>query len=423
MHLSFKRTPLWHQPAFIKLWMGQTISLFGSAITTLALPLTAISILHASAQQMGFLFAFSQVPPLLFGLIIGAWVDRIHRRPLLMIADIGRALLLTLVPLTSILHLLRIEILYVVSFLAATLSVIFTIASRSFLPSLLQRKHLIEGNIALQLSQSAAQIVGQNLAGALIQLFTAPLAIIVDSLSFILSVLFVWRIRGTEPPIQKHQQHLWREIREGLQIVISHPILRVIAASNGTANIFWGAQLAILMLYMTRQLTINAIWLGIIYACGNIGFLLGTLLAKHVVRWWGLGPALILTPLVSIFGAVLIPIAHGSLIEIVITLSTAQLLTVAPLIIYHIHEVSLRQVITPNEMQGRVNATMQVISWATTPIGALLGGWLGENIGLRPTLFIIAGGLILAQPWLLFSPLRTLRTLPVIIEGDASPQF
>jgi MFS family permease len=208
MHLSFKRTALWHQPDFIRLWMGQTISLFGSAITTLTLPLTAISILHASAQQMGFLFALSQTPPLLFGLIVGAWVDRIHRRPLLMIADLGRAILLMLIPLVSILHLLRIEILYAVSFLAATLSVVFTIASRSFLPSLIQREHMIEGNSALQLSQSAAQIVGPNLAGTLIQLITAPLAIIGDSLSFILSVLFVWRIRGIEPPVQKRQQRL-----------------------------------------------------------------------------------------------------------------------------------------------------------------------------------------------------------------------
>jgi MFS family permease len=416
MRIPIKRTILWQQPDFIKLWTGQTISLLGSAITTLALPLTAISILHADAQQMGFLFALSQIPPLLFGLIVGAWVDRIHRRPLLILADLGRAILLVLIPLASILHLLHIEVLYTVSFLTATLSVIFTIASRSFLPSLVQNEHLIEGNSALQLSQSAAQIVGPNLAGTLIQLVTAPMAILGDSLSFILSVLFVWRIRGVEQPIQKHQQHLWREIGEGLRAVMNNPILRALAASNGTANIFWGAQLAILLLYMTRQLGINAIWLGIIYTSGNVGFLLGTLLAKRVVRYCGLGPALILTPLVSIIGAFLIPLAHGSLVAIIITLIIAQLLMVGPLIIYHIHEISLRQIITPNEMQGRINATMQVISWATTPVGALLGGWLGESIGLRPTLFIVAGGLILAQPWLLFSPLRGLRTLPTVTE-------
>ena len=415
MRFSLKRTSLWRQNGFIKLWTGQTISLFGSAITTLALPLTAITILHATTFQMGLLLALGQISPLLFGFVVGAWVDRLRRRPLLLIADLGRVLLLGLIPLMSLLHLLRIEVLYLVSFFMGVLTVIFTIASTSFLPSLVERKHLVEGNTALQLSQSAAQIIGPNLAGVLIQLVTAPVAIIGDCLSFFLSAFFIWRIDGgeTEAVSPTSRQNLWVEIRAGLRSVVRNPILRALATANGVANIFWGVQLSLLLVYMTRELEINALWIGIIYACGNVGFLVGTLLAKRVVQWWGLGSSLIGASLLSIIGALLVPLAHGSLLEVALLLASAQFLTVCPLIIYHIHEVSLRQMITPNHMQGRVNATMQVISWATTPLGALVGGWLGESIGVRSTLFVVVAGLLFAQPWLWFSPLRALRTLSI----------
>lgn len=415
MIFSQKRTGLWSQSNFLKLWTGRTISLFGTAITTLALPLTAITILHATTFQMGVLLALGQVPQLLFGLVIGAWVDRLSRRPLLLVADLGRALLLGIIPLLSLLHFLRLEVLYLISFFVGLLSVIFTIASTSYLPSLVERKHLVDGNSALQLSQSAAQIVGPNLAGVLIQLVTAPVAIIGDSISFFLSALCIWHIRTeqSETISSASRQHLWVEISVGLRSVVRNPILRALATANGVANIFWGVQLSLLLVYMSRELGINAVWIGIIYACGNVGFLAGTLLAKRAARWWGLGSSLIGASLLSTIGALLVPLAHGSLLEVALLLACAQFLTVCPLIIYHIHEVSLRQAITPHHMQGRVNATIQVLSWATTPLGTLIGGWLGESIGIRSTLFIVVAGLLFAQPWLWFSPLRTLRTLPV----------
>ncbi|GHO82196.1 MFS transporter [Dictyobacter formicarum] len=415
MGFSRKGMSLWLQSNFLKLWTGRTISLFGSAITTLALPLTAITMLHATAFQMGLLLALGQMPQLLFGFVVGAWVDRLRRRPLLLVADLGRALLLGLIPLLSLLHLLGIEVLYLVSFSTGLLTVIFTIASTSLLPSLVEREHMVEANTALQVSQSAAQIVGPNLAGILIQLVTAPVAVIGDSLSFFLSALFIWRIRGGEtaggsPP---SRQNLWVEIGVGLRSVVGNPILRALATANGVANIFWGAQLSILLVYMSGVLKINSVWIGIIYACGNVGFLAGTLLAKRMMQRCGLGLSLIGASLLSIIGALLVPLAHGSLLEVAFLLASAQFLTVCPLIIYHIHEVSLRQAITPNYLQGRVNATMQVMSWATTPLGALLGGWLGESIGVRSTLFVVVIGLLLAQPWLWFSPVRTLHALPI----------
>ncbi|GLV55909.1 MFS transporter [Dictyobacter sp. S3.2.2.5] len=402
------------QRNFLNLWIARTISLFGSAITTLALPLTAISILHATPFQMGLLFALGQIPQLLFGFVVGVWVDRVRRRPLLLLADLGRTMLLALIPLLSLLHALKIESLYVLNFFLGVLSVIFTIASTSFLPSLVEREDLVEANTALQVSQSGAQIAGPSLAGICIQLVTAPVAIIGDSLSFFLSALFIWRIgrkRGDDIPLAS-RQNLWEQVRVGLDAVVKNPFLRALAMANGVANIFWGAQLSLLLVYMTDVLKINSLWIGIIYACGNGGFLVGTLLAKRALQWWGLGWSLCAVPLLSIGGAFLVPVAHGSLLEVALILACAQFLTVCPLIIYHIHEVSLRQSITPDTLQGRVNATMQVVSWATTPLGALLGGWLGGQIGIRSTLFLIVGGLLFAQLWLWFSPVRTLRTLP-----------
>jgi hypothetical protein len=337
----------------------------------------------------------------------------LRRRPLLIIADLGRATLLALIPLLSLLHLLRLEILYLVSFLVGMLNVLFGVAASAFLPSLIPQKQLIEGNSHLQLSRSTTQIVGPNLAGALLLFITAPIAIAGDALSFLCSALCLALINDREHKQKSlSRPDIWKEIGSGLQIVMGHPILRALAASNFTANIFWSAQTAMLLLYMTREVGLPAALIGLIFAAGNVGLLVGTVLAIYIVRWLGLGLTLILAPLVSYLGAFLIPLASRSLPMAVGLLIAAQFLILAPLIIYEINQVSLRQICTPEHLQGRVSATMQCISWATVPLGGLLGGWLGEVVGLRPALVIVSIGLWCALPWLICSPLRRLRTLP-----------
>lgn len=297
--------------------------------------------------------------------------------------------------------MLNMTLLYAINFLVGIFLVIFTVAFRSYLPALVSRETLVEGNSALQFSQSATQIMGPSIAGVLVQLVTAPLAILGDSLSFFIATVFIWFTHGNEQA--RHQQNTRRsiqaEIGEGLQVVFKDAILRAIALSNGTANIFWGAQLSILLLYMTTQMGNNAIYVSAIYTCGNIGFLIGTFLARRIARQWGIGHILLLMPIISTIGALLIPLATGSLNLIMIMLAIAQFLTVCPLIIYHIHEISLRQALVTDNLQGRVNATMQVISWSTTSLGALLGGWLGTTIGLRSTLFLIVPGLLISNIW------------------------
>lgn len=396
----------------MKLWMAQTISLLGSAITTLALPLIAITLLQASAAQMGILFALGQISPLLVGLFIGVWVDRLPRRPLLIIADLGRAMLLALIPLLSLLHLLQLEMLYLISFLVGMLNVLFGVAASAFLPSLISQEQLVEGNSHLQLSRSATQIAGPNLAGGLLQIVAAPVAIIGDVFSFLCSAWCLSLIKEREHgQISSARSSVWKEIGIGLRVVIHHPILRALAASNLTANVFWSAQTALLLLYMTREIGLPASLIGLIFAAGNVGLLVGTVLARRIVRWIGLGPTLIFAPLVSYLGALLIPLASRPLSLATGLLIAAQFFILAPLIIYEINQVSLRQGCTPEHQQGRVSATMQCISWATVPLGGLLGGWLGEVIGLRTALMVVIIGLWCALPWLVWSPLRTMRVL------------
>lgn len=354
-----RRDGLWRHPDFLTLWIGQTVSLFGSAVTTLALPLTAVTFLHATPGQMGLLSAIGQLPILLFGLPAGAWVDRVRRRPLLIAANLGRALLLGLIPLAASLHALRLELLYVVGFFVGILSLVFNVAYTSFLPSLISREHLMEGNSKLQLSGSAARIAGPNLAGMLVQLVIAPIAIVADALSFLFAAGCIAAIRRAEttPTPHDRRRHLWGEIGDGLRLVLGNPWQRAIAGANGTANLFWGAQLAILILYMTRQVGVDPAAIGLIYACGNVGLVSGTLLAKRVVRRLGLGPALIATAFASAIGALLVPLAPHAHVGAAV-LAVAQFLTVGPLIIYQINVTSLQQAITPDHLQGRVHATM-----------------------------------------------------------------
>jgi MFS family permease len=261
-----QRTALWRHPDFSKLWVGQTISPFGSEVTSLALPLTAVLVLHATPAQMGFLAAAVYAPGLLVSLFAGVWVDRVRRRPLLIGADVSRALLLALIPVAALLHLMRIEQLYVVSFAVGVLTTLFTVAYQSFLPAVVSTDRLADANSKLTASASLAQIAGPALAGALVQLVTAPLAILVDALSFLASALFLARMRITDEGPGRHgpRKDIWREMGDGLCLTFGQPLLRTFAVSAGTNNLFGTLFSAVLVLYVTRRLGIGPAVLGVI---------------------------------------------------------------------------------------------------------------------------------------------------------------
>jgi MFS family permease len=393
MRIQF--TGLWRHPDFMKLWTGQTISLIGSQVTFLALPLTAVLVLNATPTQMGILTAAGAIPSLLVGLFAGVWVDRHRRQPILIAADLGRAALLLLIPIAALQGLLRIEYLYIVAFLVGTLGLFFEVAHHSFLPSLVGREQLVEGNSKLEISDSVAEIVGPGLAGGLVQLVTAPIAIAVDAISFLISALFLGLIRTPEPAPKPtdERQNVFMQVGKGLGLVSGNALLRAIAGSMSTVHLFNAVLEAVFVLYLTRELGIGP------------GML-------------GLGSSIIGGLLLVGLSDLLIPLLSGSVAVVVkiLVLIAAQFFFGLGLTIFNIGQVSVRQTVTPDHLQGRMNATMGFIAAGSVPLGGLLGGGLGEMVGLRPTLALAALGEMLAVLWLILSPMRSLYEQPALME-------
>ncbi len=410
-------TGLWRHPDFVRLWLGRTVSRFGSHIGGTALSLTAVLALRATPAQMGLLAALESAPLLAVGLVAGVWVDRLRRRPIMLAADFGRAALLTSIPLAALLGRLRMEHLYVVAALAGLLTVFFDVADQSLLPTLVPPERLAEGNGKLAASDSLAEIGGQAMAGGLVQLLGGPAAILVDAASFLCSALCVGSIRAPEPPVSTGRGHgLWREIIAGLRVALGHPLLRALAGSAATATFFGNFIGALYALYVIRTLGLPVSMVGILVAAGGVGALAGALVAGRVVRRFGLGPTLCGTALVAGGAQALNPLAHGPAIVSVALLLAAQLVGDIAYAIRAIRADSLRQAVAPGRQLGRVTASMRVLTEGTAPLGALVGGALGGAIGPRPTLATAACGLLLAALWLFLSPVRTLHELPAATE-------
>ena len=410
---------LWQHPNFLKLWAAQTTSRFGTQITLLAVPLTAVLTLDAGPAEMGRLTAASQAAFLLVGLVAGVWVDRLPRRPILIVADLGRFVLLAIIPLLALADALRIEHLYLVVFLVGILTVFFDVADHSYLPALIGRSQLTEANSKLSLSRSLAQSAGPGAGGWLVSLLTAPIAILLDALTYLVSALFVWSMRTGEPERidRGDRQSIVREIREGVAAVVGHPLLRPIAASTATSNLFLFMMRAVLILYATRSLEIGPGLLGLVFTAGGLGAGGGAALAARVANRIGVGPSIVTGSAIGAAGMLLIPLAQGPAIASVPLLMAAQILGGLGGTIYNINQISLRLAITPDRLLGRMNATMRFIVWGTIPIGGLLGGFMGETIGLRSTLVVGAVGGLLAVAWVGLSRVRTLCTLSVPDEG------
>jgi MFS family permease len=405
---------LWRHPEFVKLWAGQSISMFGSQVSQLAIPLVAALVLNASPAQMGLLSAFEFAPFLVLSLFAGVWVDRMRRRPVLILADVGRALLLGSIPALAILGVLRIEHLYVVGLLSGVLTVFFDVAYQSYLPVLVSRDSLVEGNSKLEVSRSVAQIAGPGVAGVLVQLISAPMAMLVDALSFVVSVFSLLLIRLPEPtPSHAADGHgIWRELREGLAVVLESPLLRSIAGCTATSNLFGNAIQAIFVLYATRDLGLPPALIGLIYAASGPGALLGAIIAGASARRFGLGATIVASIGLTAISNLAIPVARGPVPVITAILMATTFLEGIGNPIYNINQVSLRQAITPDRLQGRMNASMRFIVWGTIPLGALLGGALAQAFGLWPTIVAMALCGLLAPVWVILSPVRQLRVQP-----------
>lgn len=408
--MKLRLTRLWLNREFAKLWVGQTVSEFGSRITREGLPLTAVLTLGASPVQMGVLAAVATAPMLVVGLLAGAWVDRLPRRPILIASDVGRALVLATVPLAASLGVLGMPQVYIVAALAGVLTVFFDVAYRSFLPSLVERDELMEGNSKLGASSAVAEVGGPPLAGVLIQLLTAPIAILFDALSFVVSAVSVWLIRVTEPPhAPAEEPSLVREIREGIEVTVSDPTLRALLGSGATRAFFGAFFGTLYSLFAIRDLGIQPGPLGFLIGLGGVGALIGAVLVGPTVRRLGQGPAMVWTLFLGGVFGLCVPLAGWLTAYAVPLLAAAQLFGDGLLTIYLIVAISLRQTIVPHNLLGRATASVNVVLGGMTLVGSLIAGVLAERIGMRAALMLAMSGSILSVLWLLFSPVRRLR--------------
>jgi MFS family permease len=412
---------LWRHRDFLKLWSAETISQFGTAITGLALPLVAIIVLHASAFEVAALATIEFAPFILFSLPAGVWVDRLRRRPILIAGDLGRALLLASIPIVYFADALTIWQLYVVGFLVGTLTVFFDVAYQSYLPSLVERGDLVEGNSKLEVSRSCAQIAGPGFAGAIIGLLTAPYAILLDAVSFFGSALLLFGIRKQEgnPSGEgtgaAERRSMRAELGEGLRFVLGHRYLRSIAASTATFNFFGNMFGAIFLVYLVRRLHWSPALIGLTGSLASTGALLGALTANRIAGRIGVGRAIVWSQAASVVG-ILIPLAPQDKYRAIPYLVVAEFVIAAAIVIYNVNQLSLRQALCPERLQGRMNAVMRFLVWGTIPLGNLIGGALASTIGLRPTIWIGVLGSMLAALPVALSPVRSVERIPEQVE-------
>jgi MFS family permease len=404
---------LWRHSDFLKLWAGQTISEFGTQFSLIALPLTGIYVLHASAFAVAALTIFEQLPFLLFALPAGVWVDRLARRPILIVGDAGRAVALASIPIVYALGALHMWQLFVVAFVVGVLTVFFDVAYQSYLPSLVARDQLVEGNSKLLGSASVAQLGGPGVAGPLVKLITAPYAILADVASFVASSAFVLSIRRPDSaprrePAERRGMKL--ELMEGLRYVLRHPHLRAIAACTANSNFFGNVTYAILFVYFVRRLDLSATLIGVMLSCSNLGLVVGAFTAGWIGRRYGVGRTLVWSAVAVGPSLLLIPVAPtGFPVPVLVA---ALMLFGFSGVVYNITQISLRQSITPERLQGRMNSVMRFVVWGVLPLGALLGGLLATTIGLRATLWIAGIGGSLSWLPIALSPVRSLVDVP-----------
>lgn len=401
---------------FRAFWAGQLISLFGDQITLLALPLLAVLLLHAGAQEMGYLTAAGLVPTLLFALHAGAWVDRRGRRRQIMIAaDIGRAVLLFTVPVAYALGRLTMVHLYAVAFLVGTLSVLFMVSYGALFVSIVPRDRYVEGNALLHGSRALSFVGGPSLGGLLVQTFSAPFALVADAISFLGSAAFLGRISPAEPATDKGGPG---QIVAGARFIMQSPVIRAALAAGTTFNFFNFMFSALFVLYATRVLRVQPAMLGAVLGAGAVGAVFGSTITGRLARRIGIGPTFILGCVLFPLPLVLVPAAAGPALLVLAFLFAARFGSGLGVMVLDISFGSICAALIPHHLRSRVTGAFTVLNYGVRPLGSLAGGFLGGAIGLRPTLWIATVGAILGFLWLLPSPLPRLKTLEGI-EGLA----
>lgn len=402
---------LWRHGNFMRLWAGQSVSLFGDQFTAIALPYIAVKSLGAGPLEMGILAAAATLPFLLIAIFVGVWVDRHRRLPVLIAGDLGRGLIVLAIALLAFGGLLHLVYLYVLGFATGVLTVFFDVAYQAYLPSLVQRSQLVEGNSKLETTNSLAQTGGPFVAGVMVQTLGAAWAMVFDASTYFFSVAMMSTIRHREaPPRADERRSFWKEAREGFAVVLGDRRLWAIAGCTSTFNLFGSAIAALSVLFALRDLGMSGFELGIVFLGGGIGGIVGALTSARIAARIGVGPSIVVSTIFgagAMYGYLLATPANGVFVLVGVFAATG-----FTVLLYNINQVSLRQGLVPVRLQGRLNATMRFLVWGTLPLGGLLGGVLGTIVGVRAAIAVAVVGLSFAFLWVLASPVRSIRNMP-----------
>lgn len=397
--------PLRRNGPFLLLWSGQSVSLVGSQVTAVALPLVAVVALGAGPWEMGVLAACGRLPQLLLGLPAGAWVDRLPRRPVLVVCSAAQAATLGLVPLAAGLGWLTLPLLAAVAFATGSLAVFADTAALALVPAVVPRARLTAAQGALETSQSVSQIAGPALSGWLVHALSAPLALLADAASFLVAAATAARVRAPE---RRHRDGtgLWRQVVVGARAVFGAKVLRYVTLCTATHVFFYNAFTAVLVLYLTKDLGMPPPVLGLVLSTGAVGGLVGSVVAARLGRGFGMGRTMAAAVVLAGVGTGLFAVAGGP-----VAVGAAQVLMWFALQVYNVLQVPVRYLLTPEAVHGRVNATIRTAVWGTAPAGALVGGALGDLVGLRATVVAAGVGAALASLWLVLGRVTAVRQL------------
>jgi MFS family permease len=405
---------IWQTSAFVRLFTAASVSYVGSFVTRTALPLAAIYSLSAGPLEMSAIRSVEFVGWLVMGLVAGAWVDRLRRRPVMIVADLGRAVILATIPIAALANSLTLGHLVLAAFLAAILTVFFDAASSAYLPSIVARRRLVSANSALSASSSIAEFTGFGLSGVLVQILTAPVAIAIDAVSFVGSALVLATIRTPEParPTHAEREPVLREIREGIEVVAHHPVLRALAIAHAADHLLWGVFGATYLLFAAEDIGLAPAAIGVIAAVGGLGSFLGAAVASRIVARLGAGRAMILGLTGTAIGSALIPLAPtGAVVLGAALLITQQIVGDAFGTVYEVVEESVTQTIVHDRVLGRVRATVTFVTTTTALAGSVLGGIVGAAYGLRAAFLIGILGAVVAAIVVWRSPAGRLQRI------------
>ena len=416
-------SPLWRNNAFVRVWTAASISIFGSLITRIALPLVAILTLNAGPIEVAVLRSMDLAAALVVGLVAGAWVDRLRRRPVLIWADLGRAALLLAIPVSFMLGTLAFWQLLVVAALTAILTTFFDAADNAYLPTIVERERLLEANSALAASGSVAEFAGFGISGILVQLLTGPITIVINAVTYIVSAALLLTVRHVEapPPPREDREPGLDEIRHGIRLVRHDPVLRAFAGAQMLMSVLWGIFGAVWFLFALEDLGLSPALVGVIAGVGGASSFIGAVVATRSTRRWGVGPVAIAAMLLAALGNLFIPLAPAGLPLIALACLVAQqLIADSAITVYDVTETSVRQALVADRELGRVASTFQVLSAGAQLVATVGAGLLAEVIGLRATSFLAPLGGLLAAAILYWSPVRTLLVLPLTDRRSAA---